>query len=312
MYTNSGILVSVNRSEAKGTPKEPVPEVEVNRLGVAGDAHAGPWHRQVSLLSMESIERFSIGAGCAFHPGEFAENLTVQGMDMRAVSLLGRFRSGTVDLEVTQLGKRCHGDGCAIFQTVGKCVMPKEGLFCRVLSGGTLRPGDPIEYISRPLRLLVITLSDRASRGEYEDQSGPHAKAHLERFFEPKRWPIELDTKVLPDDAELLRQVLLSSRDSGIDAVFTTGGTGIGPRDITPDVVTALADKTLPGIMEHIRQKYGQEKPAALLSRSVAAVLGKTLVFTLPGSPRAVEEYLGEILKTFDHLFCMLHEIDAH
>lgn len=312
MKNSSGTLVSVNISVAKGTPKVPLPEVEVTGQGISGDAHAGPWHRQVSLLSMESVDHFSIEAGRSFLPGEFAENLTVQGMDLRNVSLLGRFRSGTVDLEVTQLGKRCHGDGCAIFQTVGKCVMPKEGLFCRVLSGGTLRPGEPIEYLPRPLRLLVVTLSDRASRGEYIDQSGPHAKGRLEQFFASKRWPIELETKVLPDDAELLRQLLLFARESGLDAVFTTGGTGIGPRDITPDVVIALSDKTLPGIMEHIRQKYGQEKPAALLSRSVAAVLGKTLVYTLPGSPRAVEEYLGEILKTFEHLFCMLHEIDVH
>jgi len=160
--------------------------------------------------------------------------------------------------------------------------------------------------------LLAVTLSDRASRGEYEDQSGPRAVACLQQFFAPKRWPLEIETNVLPDDAEQLRQVLIAARESGIDAVFTTGGTGIGPRDIAPDVVIALADKTLPGIMEHIRQKYGQDKPAALLSRSVAAVLGKTLVYTLPGSPRAVEEYLGEILKTFEHLIRMLHEIDEH
>ena len=312
MESSTGTLVSVNISVAKGTPKVPVATADVDEKGIVTDAHAGPWHRQVSLLSAESMARFSAEEGRTFQPGDFAENLTVQGIYLSEVSVLGRFRSGSVELEVTQLGKRCHGDGCAIFQTAGKCVMPKEGLFCRVLSTGTLRPGDTIEYIPRPLRFLVITLSDRASRGDYEDHSGPRAVQCLEQFFASKRWTVEIETRILPDDADKLRAALIEARESGIDAVFTSGGTGIGPRDITPDVVLRLADKTLPGIMEHIRQKYGQEKPAALLSRSVAAVLGGTLVYTLPGSPRAVEEYLEEILKTLEHIICTLHEIDAH
>jgi molybdopterin adenylyltransferase len=89
--------------------------------------------------------------------------------------------------------------------------------------------------------------------------------------------------------------------------IFTTGGTGIGPRDITPEVVTEFSDKLVPGIMDHIRMKYGQTIPNALLSRSVAAVKDKTLIYTLPGSVKAVTEYMDEILKTIDHLFKMLN-----
>ena len=94
--------------------------------------------------------------------------------------------------------------------------------------------------------------------------------------------------------------------------MFTTGGTGVGPRDVTPDVVAALADKTIPGIMDAIRIKYGAAKPNALLSRSVAAVIRSTLVYTLPGSVRAVEEYMDEILKTLEHLIFTLHGLDLH
>ena len=94
--------------------------------------------------------------------------------------------------------------------------------------------------------------------------------------------------------------------------IFTTGGTGVGPRDITPDVVTELCDKFIPGIMDHIRLKFGADKPNALLSRSVAGVAGSTLIYTLPGSVRAVQEYMQEILKTLEHLILTLHGLDDH
>ena len=96
------------------------------------------------------------------------------------------------------------------------------------------------------------------------------------------------------------------------DIIFTTGGTGIGPRDITPEVVKPLLDKEIPGIMESIRIKYGMEKPNALLSRSIAGVMKKSLIYTLPGSVRAVNDYMSEILKTLEHLIYMQRGIDAH
>ena len=212
---------------------------------------------------------------------------------------------------MTQIGKRCHGDGCAIFQAVGRCVMPKEGLFCRVLAGGEVAPGDRVVQTRRRLRCLVVTLSDRASRGEYEDRSGPRAQALLREHFAATRWRLDVRGAVLPDDADALRALLLAEAPA-CDVIVTTGGTGIGPRDITPDVVTALADRLVPGVMEAIRVKFGAEHPAALLSRGVVAVRGRTLIYTLPGSVRAVEEYLGEILRTLEHAICMLHGLDTH
>ena len=212
---------------------------------------------------------------------------------------------------MTQIGKRCHGDGCAVFQAVGRCVMPKEGLFCRVLAGGEVAPGDRLVQTRRRLRCLVVTLSDRASRGEYEDRSGPRAQDLLREHFAESRWRFDARGAVLPDDADALRALLVAEAPS-CDVIVTTGGTGIGPRDITPDVVVALADRLVPGVMEAIRVKFGAEHPGALLSRGVVAVLGRTLVYTLPGSVRAVEEYLGEILKTLEHAICMLHGLDTH
>ena len=115
-----GRVVSVNVSAEKGTVKHPVQEILVTERGVDGDAHAGPWHRQVSILSQESIERFSENTGRKVQPGEFAENITVSGIETSDVGLMDKFRIGPVELEVAQIGKKCHGTDCAIFREVGE------------------------------------------------------------------------------------------------------------------------------------------------------------------------------------------------
>ena len=307
-----GTVTSVNISVEKGTTKQPVPEATLTMKGIVEDAHAGAWHRQVSLLAAEHIEQFARQLGRTVAPGEFAENITTRGIDLAKVAILDKICLGSAVLEVTQIGKTCHGDGCAIFREVGKCVMPKEGVFARVVKEGQVRAGDPVSLRPRPLTLSVITLSDRASRGEYADRSGPRVEALWEEHFQQTRWHCEVTRQVLPDDPQQLEQALLGARDTPIDVVITTGGTGVGPRDFTPDVVRKLADKEIPGIMEYIRVHYGQKKPNALLSRSVAAVMGTTLVYALPGSVKAVNEYMAEILKSVEHLILMLHQVDAH
>ncbi|MCB0821855.1 MAG: MOSC domain-containing protein [Bacteroidales bacterium] len=305
-------VVSVNISEKKGTIKKPVDLIELNDLGVAGDAHSGNWHRQVSLLAKESVEKFEKEANRKIAFGEFAENITTEGIVLYETSPLDRFRIGDVELEVTQIGKKCHGTSCTIFKEVGNCVMPKEGIFARVLKHGSVKAEDILEYFPKIYKAQVITLSDRAFAGEYEDRSGPRIIELTQSFFDQNRNPVEIEHTIIPDDPEALRVLLDRAEDERVDVVFTTGGTGVGPRDFTPDVVKEMLDKEIPGIMEAIRLKYGMEKPNALLSRGVAGVLGSTLIYTLPGSVRAVNEYLEEIFKTLKHLVYMIHGIDAH
>ncbi len=159
----------------------------------------------------------------------------------------------------------------------------------------------------KPEKIKIITLSDRAYMGVYKDKSGPLILERLlEHYALSKRKP-EISIEVIPDDKNLLLKALKNAESEGADAVFTTGGTGIGPRDITPEAVTSFADKLLPGIMDHIRIKYGSVNPNALLSRSVAAIKQKMVIYCLPGSTKAVEEYMNEILLTIDHLFKMLY-----
>lgn len=310
MTKNSNIyVVSLNISEEKGTVKSPREKIEVDDRGIIGDAHSGKWHRQVSLLAQEDIDNFSLmdADKRQFLPGEFAENITTRGIDFKKVCLLDRFKIGEVELELSQIGKMCHGDGCAIFVEVGKCVMPKSGIFTRVIKGGAINKGDKIEYFPRPLKIKIITLSDRASSGEYEDRSGPKIKELLVEYFEDRRWHTDYQYALIPDDEEKLRNELQKSVDENIDVIFTTGGTGIGPRDITPDVVEKFCDKLIPGIMDHIRLKYFDKLPSAILSRSIFGVKNQTLIFSLPGSVKAVQDYTGEITKILEHSVLMLH-----
>jgi molybdenum cofactor synthesis domain-containing protein len=300
-------VVSVNVSTAKGTLKQPVAEGILTAQGLAGDAHAGLGHRQISLLASETIARFGAETGKVFKPGDFAENITTCDLDLVHIAPLDRLAIGDALLEVTQIGKSCHGERCAIFREVGRCVMPQSGVFCRVVRTGSIRAGDAGEFLPRPLTIRIITLSDRASRGEYEDHSGPKARELLEAFFAPRRWHAEFSSVILPDNVERIRAELAAAREAGVDIVVTSGGTGLGPRDIAPEAVVTICDKLIPGVMEAIRAKYGGTNPRALLSRSVAGVAGTTLIYALPGSPRAVEEYLSEILVTLEHLILMVH-----
>jgi len=305
---------SVNTSPQRGTAKTPQAEATVDARGIVGDAHAGDWHRQVSVLAQESIDRFVREAARPVRPGEFGENLIIEGADLTAAGLLDRLRFEQVELELTQKGKACHGDGCAIFREAGRCIMPTEGVFCRVIRGGRLRCGEQGQYLQKVLHVRVVTLSDRAAAGVYADRSGPRIRELLAEHFSNVHAgrPIEVRNVLLSDDPAGLQAELAAARLAGDDAVFTTGGTGLGPRDGTPEVVAAFCDKLVPGIMEHVRQKFGRDNPRALLSRSVAGVAGTMQIYALPGSVRAVEEYMGEILTTFEHVLYTVHGLDAH
>jgi molybdenum cofactor synthesis domain-containing protein len=305
-------VLSVNISEKKGTIKKPVESIYLNSKGVDKDAHSGNWHRQVSLLAKESIDKFSLEAKRNINFGEFAENITTEGILLHHTAPLDKFTFGEIELEITQIGKKCHGDNCNIFREVGNCVMPKEGIFCRVVKGGELKAGDQLNYHPRVIKTMIITLSDRASKGEYMDKSGPLAEKLCEDFYQSRNRHYSIEKHIIPDKEEELSKLLHKAQKEAFDIVFTTGGTGIGPKDITPEVVKKHITKEIPGIMELIRVKYGMEKPNALVSRGIAGVMNKTLIYAMPGSPKAVNEYCSEIFKTIEHSLYMLNELDLH
>jgi len=305
-------IISVNISERKGTVKTQVKEILINNNGISGDAHAGMRNREISLLGLESIRKMEPAAGRQLNYGEFAENITTEGFPLYSMKPLDRLISGSVELEVTQIGKKCHGERCEIFRQTGDCVMPKEGIFCRVLQGGTLKEGDVISYQPKIVFCKIITLSDRASRGDYEDKSGPLIAKMTSLLFQERGRQPDIENILIPDDKDLLKETMTSCAGKNPDIIITSGGTGIGPNDITPDVIRPMLEKEIPGIMEMIRVKYGMQFPNALISRSFAGIIGNTLVYGLPGSPTAVREYMEEILKTLEHSLMMLHGIDKH
>jgi len=160
-------IVSLNTSTDKGTVKQPIPKATIDFNGMVGDAHAGDWHRQISLLGIESYRKMEAKKqGVKLDLGVFAENITTEGLELHKTNIFDRFVNENVVLEVTQIGKKCH-HGCDIMKQIGDCVMPVEGIFCRVINEGELTVGDSFEYQPRVIKTLVVTMSDRAYKVKY-------------------------------------------------------------------------------------------------------------------------------------------------
>ena len=144
-------VVSVNISERKGTLKKPVDYIELKlQHGIVGDAHAGNWHRQISMLAEESVDTMRAVCSIPLDAGVFAENINTAGIDLKHLPIGTHLRIGETEVEVTQIGKECHND-CAIKQQVGRCVMPTEGIFVIVVKEGLIRAGDEIEILEGAL-----------------------------------------------------------------------------------------------------------------------------------------------------------------
>jgi len=143
--TIAGRIKAISISEKRGIPKTNIARAELRAdFGIVGDVHAGTWHRQISLLTAESISRMN-ERGTRVGPGDFAENITTEGIDLGRLRIGSRLRlGGAAELEITQIGKQCHGR-CAIFHQIGDCAMPREGVFARVVRPGWIAVGDAIE-----------------------------------------------------------------------------------------------------------------------------------------------------------------------
>ncbi|HAF61914.1 MAG TPA: molybdenum cofactor biosynthesis protein [Anaerolineaceae bacterium] len=288
-------VVAVNRSAKRGTFKYPETEVLLKPdFGIEGDAHAGNWHRQVSLLAQESVAKMSALGVKDLTPGKFAENITTAGIDLAILPLGTRLSIGNTLLEVTQIGKECH-QHCQIFQQIGMCVMPTEGIFAKVITGGTVRQGDRILVIPK-IQVAIVTISDKGFSGIREDKSGP---ALLEALQEHA---MVCKTLILPDEKDKIEETLIQMVDEGgVDVIFTTGGTGFAPRDVTPEATMAVIERVVPGIPEAMRQKSMHITERAMLSRATAGIRKQTLIVNLPGSPKAAVECLQVFLPVMDH-----------
>ncbi len=300
-----GKVIAICTSPARGTQKHQVPAARFTvEWGIEGDAHGGNWHRQVSLLSADKIAAFN-ARGANVQPGAFGENLVVEGFDFRALPVGTLLRCGDVLLEMTQIGKECHSH-CEIYKRMGECIMPTQGVFARVLEPGEIRVGDEMEIQPRteprPWQAAVITLSDKGAKGERRDESGPAiAKRLTEAGYEV------VEQLLLADEAAPLKAQLMRLADQRqLDLILTTGGTGFGPRDITPEATLAVAHRSAPGIAEAMRAASLAITPRAMLSRAASVIRGKTLIINLPGSPKACMECMDVFLDTIPHAMGLL------
>ena len=302
-----GKVLAVCTSEKRGIQKKNVEKAHFTAgWGIDGDAHGGNWHRQVSLLSADKIAAFNDrGAGVA--PGAFGENLIVEGFDFRALPVGTLLRCGDVLLETTQIGKECHTH-CAIYHKMGECIMPREGVFARVLEPGDIAVGDEMiveeRKEPRPWQAAVITLSDKGAAGEREDKSGP---AIVERL---KMSGYEVaEALLLPDDqAKLALELTRLADQRQLDLILTTGGTGFGPRDTTPEATMSVMTRNAPGIAEAIRAASLKITKHAMLSRAVSVIRGKTLIINLPGSPKACMESMDVFMDAIPHAMGLLRD----
>lgn len=305
-----GKIIAICISEKKGTQKKVVDSAVLRPdWGIVGDAHAGNWHRQVSLLSVEKIEDFR-AKGAQVDFGAFGENLVVEGFDLRNIPVGTRLQAGDAALEITQIGKECHSH-CSIYHVMGDCIMPREGVFAKVMKGGTIFPGMEVELLpldsERPFTAAVITLSDKGATGQREDKSGPL----IQEILNGQGYEV-IERLLLPDGrAALESQLCRLSDQRQVDVIFTTGGTGFSERDMTPEATIAVCDRMANGIAEAIRQYSLTITGRAMLSRAVSGIRKKTLIVNLPGSPKAVKESLEYVLPHLRHGLGILRGTDG-
>lgn len=303
-----GVVKAVCISEKRGTEKKNIGSaVFIEGYGIEGDAHAGSWHRQVSLLSYEKIQDFNAKGG-GVSDGDFGENIVADGFDFRTLPVGTKLKCNDVVLEITQIGKECHSH-CTIYRRVGECIMPKEGVFARVLHGGRISVGDELIRIEDGgkedffvprrdrYRAAVITVSDKGYAGERADLSGPAA----EKLLREAGYEI-VDSRLLPDGIEPLAGALMELCDQGrCDLIITTGGTGFSERDLTPEATAKVCERNAPGIAEALRAYSSGITKRAMFGRGASVIRKKTLIVNLPGSAKAVKESLEFLLPQLAH-----------
>jgi len=296
-----GRIVSINISASKGERKKPAGSaVLVAGHGIEGDGHAGKWHRQVSLLAIESIETMR-AKGLDVGPGDFAENLTTEGIDLVSLPVGTQLRIGSTLAEVTQIGKECH-DRCEIYRQAGDCVMPREGIFAKVLTSGIINDGETVEVIPGDFTAAVVTVSDKGFSGERADGSGDL----LEKLLR-ENGAVSVVRVIVPDERQQIAEALTRlCRKEKAALVITTGGTGLVARDVTPEATRDVIDREAPGFAEAIRRESMKITPRAMLSRAVSGICAESLVINFPGSPKACAESFEIIRPVLGHALDLL------
>lgn len=282
-----------------GVAKECVKQAElIAGYGVEGDIHAGQNHHHVSLIAAEDLQ----AAKFAIKPGRLGENIMLHGVDLNKLGIGSRLYLGDrVVLNVTQTGKTLQQPD-NIVPVTGDYLMARYGVFAQIECGGTIRANDTVRVESlvprEQYQAVVLTISDRCSKGETVDTAGPAVAATLEESLNAHVYHSE----IVPDDESMIVDKLRYYCDNySIDLLLTVGGTGPAPRDVTPEASRRVIQRFTPGIDEAMRYASLAKTPFAMLSRGVSGIRGSTWIVNLPGSERGSVENLEAIIKALPH-----------
>jgi molybdopterin adenylyltransferase len=303
----TGRLLHICTSDKKGIAKHEIPSAKlVVEYGMEGDAHAGDWHRQVSLLSHIDIE-FMRARGLMLKPGAFGENLVIDGINTDELGVGSRLRVGDVLLELTQIGKVCH-TRCGIYYTTGDCIMPRAGLFARVLKGGELFPGIPVEVLHKvdrsDIQAAVIIISGRYASGNTLDTVGPAVASRLSEKLQARiAW-----IKAVPGEIKQVAAALMDYCDRKVDLLVTVGGTGISEREVAQVATCTVVDRELLGLADATRAASAPPAANALLSDAVAGMRQQTLIVNLPGCLKDAVERIDAICSSLPQAMQILRD----
>lgn len=294
-----GHLISVNLGRLKGAPKHPIDEGFLSpEWGLEGDAHGGNWDRQISLFPMEAVALVPKAIRESFEENTYSENLTIDGIPPEKLRRGTVLSIGDAVIKVLEIGKKT-------FEPPEKgrpYIVSREGRFGRVLKRGIVKPGNLVEIREEGIpgpeapRLVLITLSDKGAKGEREDVSGRFLTWYAARLDASV-----LFSAIIPDDKQVIKDALVKGINAKADLILTTGGTGLAPRDVTPDATLEVIDREVPGFSEAMRAESLRKTPHAMVSRAVSGIAERTLIINLPGSPKAVAECMEVIFPALRH-----------
>ncbi len=291
---------SLSLSPGRGNLKKSVDSASFRSgYGIVGDSHAGDWHRQISLLSEFDIQALD---QTVTRSGIFAENIVITNLDFSTIGVGTRLQLGDdVVLSITQAGKDLHPHANLV-RVSGDHIMARTGLYAHVEHGGEVHAGDHVKIIDlvprNKFQAVVLTISDRCSRGENVDTAGPAVENMLLESLNARIYHAE----IIPDVKALISKKLIHfCDDHAIDLLFTVGGTGPAPRDVTPEATRAVVERFTPGFDEAMRYASLEKTATAILSRGASGIRGTTFIVNLPGSERAAVENLEAIIQALPH-----------
>lgn len=294
-----GHLISVNLGKIRGVPKHPIEEGILSpKWGLKGDAHGGDWDGQISLFPVETLSLVPRAIRESFEENSYSENLTIEGISPEKLCRGTILSIGGAEIKILKIGKKSFEPP----ESGRPYIISREGRFGRVLRGGIVKPGDIVKILEvgslEPAapKVALITLSDKGAKGEREDISGRFLSWYATRLGARV-----LFSSIIPDEKQVIKETLIKGVDAKVDLILTTGGTGLAPRDVTPEATLEVIDREVPGFAEAMRAESLKKTPHAMISRAVSGIAKRTLIINLPGSPKAVAECMEVVFPALRH-----------